>query len=252
VSRALVRGLFAGLVAALAAAGPVFASCECNILARCAWFHLGWEDTCVSGYSSELEKTLAREQRRQLFQRMAHGVAFASQAWHLVQNNPDLRAGLERGPIDFVHSRPGPVKAQGAVSDSVLARFQRADRTAVAKLYTIRLGSYGSRQAAKNAFAQWRFLRPKAGVPITEPALQDSSLSVSWEFSSCAGAWGADLFILPPGLSGGGQYDLDFRLLIDSNDAKKIAKLLEPRLMTRTEVIPVQVTASVLSIALAE
>ena len=58
--------------------------------------------------------------------------------------------------------------------------------------------------------------------------------------------------VLQPSLSGSGRYDLDFRLMIDPHDAQKMAKLLEHRLMTHTEILPVRVTGDVLSIAIAE
>jgi hypothetical protein len=132
----------------------------------------------------------------------------------------------------------------------VLARFRKVDRSTVEQLYTVRVGTYESREAARANFDKWKFLHPKVGAASTEPALQDSLLAISWGESTCAGAWIADLFILPPRLSAGGGYDLDFRLMIDPHDAAKMAKLLEARLMTRTEIVPVKVTGDVLYYAL--
>jgi hypothetical protein len=198
--------------------------------------------------------TLDDINERRMYERMAHGVAYATQCWLLVQNDKKLQTALAGAPIALVRGSSGPV-VQGADSnqpDSVLARFRKANRSATERLYTIRLGSYESGQAAQANFSKWSFLHPKVGTPVTEPALQDSLLSMSWGESTCAGSWIADLFILPPALSPSGQYDLDFRLMIDPRDASRVAKLLEGRLMTRTEVVPVQVTADVLSRAIGE
>jgi hypothetical protein len=243
VSRVLRRALFAGLVAVCAAAGPAFASCECDIVGHCKWFSIAWQDTCPTESTNELEKTLNDVQRRQLLDRMAHGIAFTSQAWQLVQNNPDLRAKLKRAPIALVHSGSRQVDAQGAMSDSVLNRFRQADRYSVATLYTVRLGSYGSKVAAQNALAQWE----KTAVAT---AAGDSLLSVTWYYKSCVSAAAPGVFILPPAMTASGQFDLCFRLLVEKKDADRIAKLLEPRLMTHTEAIPVGVTGTVLAFAL--
>jgi hypothetical protein len=247
----LAGSVVAALAAALAAAGPAFASCECDIVSHCKWFSIAWQDTCPTASSSELEKTLNDVQRRQLLERMAHGIAFASQAWQLVQNNPDLRAKLGRKPAALVHSGSNQVDRAANrghppsvwPSDSVLTRFRRADMTSVATLYTIRLGSYGSQQAAQTALLKWQ-------DTVLKSAPRDSLLAVTWYYQSCVSAAAPGLFILLPTVTTSGQFDLCFRLLIDARDAERIAKPLEPRLMTHVEVVPVSVTAGVLALSL--
>jgi len=238
----------AGLVAASVAAGPALASCHCDIVAESHWFTLAWQDTCPSEAASDLEKTLSTLQKQQLLQRMAHGVAVASQAWQLVQNNPDLRASLGVAPIALVRSSKGPLQRSGAPvpkPDSALARLRYADKSSVARLYTVRVGSYGSKQAAATALLKWK-------SAVQDVASGDSLASVTWRYQSCAGAREPILFILPPSMSASGRYDLDVRLLIERRDAERLAKLLEPALLTRTEVVGVVVTGSVLYTALAQ
>jgi len=232
----------------LFAAGPALASCHCDIVAESHWFTLAWQDTCPSEAASDLEKTLNTLQKQQLLERMAHGVAVASQAWQLVQNNPDLRASLGVAPIALVRSSRGPLQRSGAPvpkPDSALARFRYADKSSVARLYTVRVGSYGSKQAAATALLKWK-------SAVQDVASGDSLASVTWRYQSCAGAREPILFILPPSMSASGRYDLDVRLLIERQDAEKLARLLEPRLLTRTEVVGVVVTGSVLYTALAQ
>ncbi|HEV8480218.1 MAG TPA: hypothetical protein VGR66_05440 [Candidatus Eisenbacteria bacterium] len=249
--RRVLALLFAGSVAAWTAAGPASvpasAACECDIAASSPWFTLAWQDTCPSEAASDLERTLTTLQKQQLLQRMAHGVAVASQAWHLVQNNPDLRASLSGAPIALVRTPRGPLRRSGAAvpkPDSALARFRYADKSSVARLYTVRLGSYGSKQAAATALLKWK-------SAVQETAAGDSLTSITWRYQSCAGAREPSIFILPPSMSASGQYDLDVRLLIERTDAERLAKLLEPRLLTRTEVVSVVMTGSVLFTALA-
>jgi hypothetical protein len=237
----------AGLVAVMAAPGPALASCNCDIVAESHWFTLAWQDTCPSEAASDLEKTLTTVQKQQLLQRMAHGLAVASQAWQLVQNNPDLRASLSTAPIALVRTPKGPLQRAGAPvakPDSALARFRYADKSSVARLYTVRVGSYGSKQAAATALLKWQ-------SAAREVAAGDSLASVPWRYQSCAGAREPMMFILPPSMSASGQYDLDVRLFIERHDAERLAPRLEPRLLTRTEVVGVVVTGSVLYTALA-
>ena len=217
-------------------------------MAASPWFTLAWQDTCPTEAASDLEKTLTTLQKQQLLQRMAHGVAVASQAWHLVQNNPDLRSSLSAAPIALVRTPHGPLQRGGTPGpkpDSALARFRYADKSSVARLYTVRVGSYGSKQAAQTAWLKWK-------SAASDVARGDSLASITWRYQSCAGAREPSIFILPPSMSASGQYDLDVRLLIERTDAEKLAKLLEPRLLTRTEVVSVVVTGSVLFTALAQ
>ena len=242
-ARHLFAILFAGSVAACTAAGPAFPSCECDVVAKCRWFTLQWQDTCPTGAASGLEKDLNEVQKKQLLERMAHGVAFASQSWRLVQNNPDLRAALGAAPIALTKPE-GKTSLVSVDAESLVARFRQADQTSVARLYTVRLGSYGSRQAAATALLKWK--GAVAGVAV------DSLPSVAWRYQSCAGAREANLFVLPPSASSSGQFELDFRLLIERADAEKIAGLLEPRLMTHVDVAEVTVTGSVLGAVLSQ
>ena len=252
----LLAILLAGSAVALAAAGPASAfaadagsaPCACDIVAESRWFTLAWQDTCPSEAASDLEKTLTTLQKQQLLQRMAHGIAVASQAWQLVQNNPDLRASLSASPIALVRSSKGPLQRSGAPvakPDSALARFRYADKSSVARLYTVRVGTYGSKQAAATALLKWK-------SAVQEVASGDSLASITWRYRSCAGARQPIVFILPPGMSASGQYELDVRLLIERKDAEKLAPLLEQRLLTRAEVVSVVVTGSVLYTALAQ
>jgi hypothetical protein len=261
--RFLLRIFFAGsVVAALgAAAGPAFAACQVGIDAVCQWFKLDWHDTGPTAASNDLEKTLNEVQRRQTVEHLARGLAFASQCWNLIGNNPDLRAQLDKVPIAITHGDSGAIEivrwnrepapgSEAPLPDSLVTRIRRADRAAVGTFYTVRLGSYGSRQAVQSAALQWSFLR-QGDTPSTEPALAESQLHMNWRYRSCLDAWDPDLFALPPALSESGKYDLDFRLVVDPRDASELAAILEKRLMTRTEVVPVRVTGDVLSIALA-
>jgi hypothetical protein len=248
--------LFAGLVAVVAA-GPAFsqeppAPCECDILAASKYFTVSWQDTCPAVSRGEIEKALGRDERRKLLERMAHGIAFASQAWHLVQNNPDLKDRLEAAPIALVRHRSGRVQREEArpEPDSTLSRFQRADKVSAAKLYTVRLGDYGSEQAARTAATHWEFLSPDSKSP--SPALEDSLLTITWKYSSCAGSRSPALFILPPALSSTGRHDLDFRLVLDEGDARGLATLIQQRSLAHVQVATVEVTWGVLATVLAQ
>src|SRR5262249_4693713 len=68
--------LLVGSISALAAAGPAFGSCECNIASYCKWFALYWHDMCgPDGYSNDLERHLNEMAYHQAYERLAHGVA---------------------------------------------------------------------------------------------------------------------------------------------------------------------------------
>jgi hypothetical protein len=257
----LRQALLAGSVALMTAAGPALCAkekaappppCPCDILAACPWFTVAWQDTCPGTSSKGFAAEFGQMQKQQLLERMAHGVAFASAAWHLVQNNPDLAARLEAEPITLVHFRTGKVHRADdrAEPDSVLKRFQHADKSSVAKLYTIRLGSYGSVQAAQSAIPQWKLLQEESGDG--PEAYPDSLLAVSWKYESCAGARTPGLFILPPSVSSSGRFDLDFRLVIDEADAKRIATSLQQKSLAHVEVATVQVDAGVLAVVLSQ
>ena len=247
--------LFAGLVA-LAVAGPVSSEessiCTCDILAASKWFTVAWQDTCPGGSANQIGKEIGQLQKKQLLERLAHGVAFASQAWYLVQNNPDLQAKLEASPAVLVHGRSGPVRREEVLPepDSVLARFRRADKASTAKLYTVRLGDYGSEQAAETGATHWKFLRRDSENP--SPALEESLLSVTWKYSSCAGERSPALFILPPSLSSSGRYELDFRLVIDQGDARRLAALIQERSLAHVQVTAVAVDWAVLATVLSQ
>ena len=243
--------LLTGSIAMMLAVGPVFASCECAVLAQSRWFTLDWYDTCTSDLFGS----------RLMYDRLAHAVAVAASSWEMVGADSSLRASLASGPIELYYSRGGIEEAPpqwkgrstGMHPDSIVARFQKAYLPQVATLYSIRLGSFSSERIAKRAYSRWPFPHRRFETgPVVEPAMRDSLLSVSWQHASCAGTWLADLFILPPGKSPSGRYDLCFRLLIDAGDAKRIRSLLARRLHLTPPIIRVRTTGEVLRIAIAE
>ncbi len=192
---------------------------------------------------------------RAMWDAMAHGLAMAVACQKRIDADTGLAELLTKSPIHLAMTprgplRPGPVfdRSRPAPPESVITLFTGLEHDSTALLYSIRLGSFADSVSAARSSARFAWLDA-----LREEAEEwDSTLVLDWKHEDCSigDSDRPTLFVLPPGASGTGRWEVLSGLIVGRRDANLWLATIRCRGEAKAEVIPIRVTGMVLSHAI--